>query len=179
MTRARRNFHESPTGRVSGGFWAIIAFKWVKGIAFVIFGIAALRLSRAPAMPSAVQIAKFLSVSKENELVHRVADVIATVTPRQATAAGLASLFIAIVFFAEGVLLTARIWWSTYFTITLTSMGIPLELYELVHRPGSVRRWILLALNSAILRFLWSRRNEFHDKKSSAPAHPQKRRATG
>lgn len=160
---------------MSGGFIAIIAFKWLKGIAFVIFGIAALKLSRAPAMPTAVEIAKHLSVSKENELVRRVADVISTVTPRQATAVGVASLFVALIFFVEGAFLLAKIWWSTYFTIALTAMGIPLELYEIVHRPGSVRRWALLAVNTAILAFLWSRRNEFRELAEPA----QERAAVG
>lgn len=147
--------------RVAGGFIAIIAFKWLKGIAFVILGIAALKLSRASSMPTAVEIAKFLSVSKENELVRRVADVVASVTPRQATAAGVASIVVGLVFFVEGSFLLARIWWSTYFTIALTAMGVPLEIYEIVHRPDSVRRYLLLVINLAILLFLWARRNEF------------------
>jgi uncharacterized membrane protein (DUF2068 family) len=158
---------ESPSNhfrrpRVTGGFIAIIAFKWLKAITFVILGIAALKLSRAAAMPTAVEIAKFLSVSKENELVRRVADVIATVTPGQATAAGVASVVIGCVFFVEGAFLLARIWWSTYFTIVLTAMGVPLEIYEIAHKPDSVRRYLLLAINLAILLFLWARRNEFH-----------------
>ncbi len=161
--------------RMSGGFIAVIAFKWLKGLAFVIFGIAALKLSRAAAMPTAVEIAKHLSVSKENELVRRVANVISTVTPAQATAAGVASLFVALIFFVEGALLLARIWWSTYVTIALTAMVIPLEIYEIVHRPGAVRRWALLAVNMAILAFLWTRRNEF--RKQAEPA--QKRAAVG
>jgi uncharacterized membrane protein (DUF2068 family) len=165
---------------MGGGFIAIIVFKWLKGLAFVIFGIAALKLSRARVMPSAVEIANFLSVSKENELVHRVADVIANVTPRQATAAGLASLFIALIFFVEGVLLAFRIWWSTYFTIALTAMGIPLEIYEIAHRPESIRRWVLLVVNLGILAFLWYRRNEFRkEEPTAAAAHASKKRATG
>ena len=147
--------------RVTGGFIAIIAFKWLKGITFVILGIAALKLSRAASMPTAVEIAKFLSVSKENELVRRVADVIANVTPGQVTAAGVASIVIGCVFFVEGAFLLACIWWSTYFTIALTAMGVPLEIYEIVHRPDSFRRYLLLAINLAILLFLWARRNEF------------------
>jgi uncharacterized membrane protein (DUF2068 family) len=147
--------------RVSGGFIAIIAFKWLKGIAFVILGIAALKLSRAASMPTAVEIAKFLSVSKENELVRRVADVVSSVTPGQATAAGVASIVVGFVFFVEGAFLLARIWWATYFTIALTAMGVPLEIYEIAHRPNSVRRYLLLAINLAILLFLWARRNEF------------------
>lgn len=165
-------------GRISGGFIAVIAFKWLKGIAFVIFGVAALRLSRLEIMPTAVEIARFLSVSRENALVHRVADLIRTVTPRQVGAAGIASLFIGVVFFVEGALLMARVWWSTYFTIGLTTLGIPLELFEIAHRPDSIRRYVLLLLNLAILVFLWTRRNEFRHLRP-ARATPAKRRAAG
>ncbi|MEO8190347.1 MAG: DUF2127 domain-containing protein [Acidobacteriota bacterium] len=160
MTRSRPNGGEK-RGRISGGFLAVIIFKIVKGAAFVVLGIAALKLSRSGEMPTAVQIAKFLSVSRENELVHRMADLIRGLTPAQATAAGIASLVVAAVFFVEGVLLAARVWWSTYLTITLTALGIPLELYEIYHRPDSVRRYLLLAVNLGILIFLWTRRNEF------------------
>jgi uncharacterized membrane protein (DUF2068 family) len=155
-------------GRISGGFLAVIVFKCLKGIAFVIFGIAALRISRLEIMPTAVDIARFLSVSRENALVHRVADLIRTVTPRQVGAVGIASLFIALVFFVEGGLLLGRVWWSTYFTIGLTTMGIPLELWEIAHRPDSIRRYVLLFVNVAILVFLWTRRNEFRDSRRFA-----------
>jgi uncharacterized membrane protein (DUF2068 family) len=163
---------------MAGGFIAIIVFKLLKGIAFAILGIAALKLSRSPEMPSAVEIAKFLSVSKENALVHRVADLIGSVTPAQATAAGVASLLIGAVFFVESGLLSARVWWSTYLTITLTAMGVPLEIWEIIHRPDSFRRYLLLGVNVAILIFLWTRRNEFR-KEHERPASPAKRRATG
>ena len=176
MSKPRKKKKE---GRISGGFIAVIAFKWLKGVAFVIFGIAALRLSRLEIMPSAVEIARFLSVSRENALVHRVADLIRTVTPRQVGAAGIASLFIGIVFFVEGALLLARIWWSTYFTIGLTAMGIPLELWEIAHKPDSIRRYVLLLLNVTILVFLWMRRNEFRHLRPQKKAAPIKRRAAG
>jgi uncharacterized membrane protein (DUF2068 family) len=176
MSRTRKK--KSKGGRISGGFIAVIVFKCVKGIAFVILGIAALRLARLEIMPTAVDIARFLSVSRENALVHRVADVIQTVTPRQVGAAGIASLIIAVVFFVEGGLLLARVWWSTYFTIGLTALGIPLELWEIAHRPDSVRRYILLLVNVVILVFLWTRRNEFRDQGAKRAA-PAKKRAAG
>jgi uncharacterized membrane protein (DUF2068 family) len=176
MSKTTKN--RKKAGRISGGFIAVIVFKWLKGIAFVIFGIAALRLSRLEIMPTAVEIARFLSVSRENALVHRVADLIHTVTPRQVGAVGFASLFIGVVFFVEGALLMARVWWSTYFTIGLTALGIPLEIYEIVHRPDSIRRYVLLLLNLAILVFLWTRRNEFRHRRP-ANAAPARKRAAG
>ncbi|MCA1582161.1 MAG: DUF2127 domain-containing protein [Acidobacteria bacterium] len=156
-------------GRVTGGFLAVIIFKILKGLAFIVLGIAALKLSRFSEMPTAVQIARFLSVSRENDLVQRVAGIIQTVTPRQATAAGIASLVIAVVFILEGILLALRVPWSTYLTIGLTALGIPLEIYEIFHRPDSVRRYFLLAVNLGILIFLWTRRNEFREQRK-APA---------
>lgn len=152
--------------RLSAGFIAVIVFKVLKGAAFVLFGIVALRLARANEMPSAIQIAKFLSISRENELVRRVADVVSAVTPRQATAAGIASFLVAAVFLVEGTLLTARVWWSTFFTIVLTACGVPIEIYEIVRHPGSLRRYALLVVNLAILLYLWSRRNEFRKTKA-------------
>ena len=163
--------------RVSGGFLAVIVFKWVKGLAFVIFGVAALVPAVILLRRLLVDIARFLSVSRENTLVHRVADVIQTVTPKQVGAAGIASLIIAAVFFVEGALLLARVWWSTYFTIGLTTLGIPLELWEIAHRPDSVRRYVLLLLNVLILVFLWTRRNEFRHQGSGSAA--AKKRASG
>lgn len=154
-------------GRMSPGFVAVIVFKFLKGVAFVILGVAALKLSRAKEMPTAVEIARFVGVSKENELINRLADVIQTVTPEQATAAGFASIFVGLVFFAEGGLLAARVWWATYFTIALTALGVPLEVYEIFHKPESIRRYVLLAVNLATLLFLWTRRNEFRQEKDS------------
>jgi len=146
---------------LSGGFVAVIVFKCLKGIAFILFGIVALRLARASEMPSAIQIARFFSISRESALVHYVADLLSPITQRQATGLGIASFLIALVFFAEAFLLTAQVWWSTFFTITLTALGIPIELFEILRRPGSFRRYALLAVNAAILIYLWQKRNEF------------------
>jgi uncharacterized membrane protein (DUF2068 family) len=153
---------------LSGGFVAIILFKWLKAAAFVIFGIVALKLARASEMPSAIQIANFFSISRESELVHHVADLIAPITPRQATGFGFASLLVGGVFLVEGSLLAFQVWWSTFFTITITALGIPLELYEIARRPQSVRRYLLLAVNVAILIYLWKRRYAFRTQHRAA-----------
>jgi len=152
---------------ISVGFLVIILFKWLKAATFVLFGVIALRLARASEMPSAIRIADFFSVSRESELVHHVADLIRPITPQQATGFGLASLLVGAVFLVEGVLLAMRVWWSTYLTIVLTALGIPLELYEIAYRPHAPRRYALLAINLVILSYLWARRSEFREKKTA------------
>ena len=145
--------------KMSGGFLAIIAFKYFKAVVFLLVGIAALSLSRANPLPTAEQVARFLRSSPENELVRAVSRL----TPGWAIGIGVVSLFVAAVFGTEATLLTARVWWSTYFTITLTALGIPLEIFEILRRPSGVRRYLLLAVNAVILLYLWKRRNEFRE----------------
>lgn len=155
MTAARK------AHRMSAGFVAIILFKYFKGALFLLVGIAALRLARLPAMPSIREIARFFRVSPENELVRGLAGAIGEITPGQVIRFGFVSLFVAAVFTAEATLLACRVWWSTYFTIVLTTLGLPLEVYEIFRHPDKPRNYILLAVNAAILVFLWRRRNEF------------------
>ena len=146
-------------GRLTAGFLAIIVFKYFKGIVFLLVGIAALRIWRSNSFPSAGDIARFLRSSPENELVRWVS----AVTPAQALGFGLLSLFVGAVFTAEATLLAARVWWSTYFTITLTALGIPLEIFEIIRRPAGIRRYLIFAVNAVILVYLWRRRNEFRE----------------
>ena len=51
-----------------------------------------------------------------------------------------------------------------YFTILLTALGLPPEILEIAKRPGSARRYLLLAVNVAILVYLWRRRNDFRSE---------------
>jgi uncharacterized membrane protein (DUF2068 family) len=146
-------------GQLSGGFLAIIIFKYFKAVVFLLVAIAALKLSRADPFPTAAEVAHFFRSSPENELIR----AFSRLTPGLAMGIGLLSLFVAAVFGTEATLLTARVWWSTYFTIVLTALGIPFEIFEIFQRPSGFRRYLLLAVNVAILLYLWRRRNEFRD----------------
>jgi uncharacterized membrane protein (DUF2068 family) len=146
-----------PQKTLSGGFLAIILFKYFKAVVFLLVAIAVLTLSRADPFHSAQEVAHFLRSSPENELVK----AFSRLTPGQAMGIGLASLFVSVVFGTEATLLTMRVWWSTYFTIFLTTLGIPLEIFEIFRRPRGFGRYLLLAVNVAILVYLWRRRNEF------------------
>jgi uncharacterized membrane protein (DUF2068 family) len=145
--------------KLSGGFLAIIIFKYFKSVVFLLVGIAALSLSRADPLPTAEEVARFFRSSPENELVKAVSHL----TPGWAIGIGVASLFVGAVFGTEATLLTARIWWSTYFTLVLAALGIPLEIFEIFRKPSGLHRYVVLAVNVVILVYIWRRRNEFRD----------------
>lgn len=145
--------------KMSGGFLAIIIFKYFKSVVFLLVGIAALSLSRADPFPTAEEVARFFRSSPENELVKAVSHL----TPGWAIGIGVVSLFVGAVFGTEATLLTARVWWSTYFTLVLAVLGIPLEIFEIFRRPSGLRRYLILAVNIVIVVYVWKRRNEFRD----------------
>ncbi len=147
--------------RLSPGFLGIIAFKLAKAAAFLLLGAVALRIARLPHHSDAMEIARFLGVSETKLVVQHLSLVLAALTSRQVQAIGAASILVGLVFGAEGTLLAMRIPWAPYFTIVLTALGIPPEVIEIARRPGSGRRYLLLAINVAILVYLWKRRNEF------------------
>jgi predicted branched-subunit amino acid permease len=156
--------------KLTSGFIAIIVFKYFKAAIFLLAAIAIFRISRADPFPTAEDIARFFGASPENEIISRI-------TPRLAIGIGFASLFVGCVFGIEATLLAFRVWWSTYFTITLTALGIPLELYEIYHRPHGPGRYIILAVNAAILVYLWRRRNEFREDFSGTRSFAPSRRS--
>jgi uncharacterized membrane protein (DUF2068 family) len=147
--------------KLSPGFLGIIVFKCAKAAAFLLLGAAAFRIARLPHHSEPMEIARFLGVNARNVLVQHLSFVLAALTSRQVEAIGAAAVLIGLVFAAEGTLLAMRVPWAPYFTIVLTGLGIPPELIEIARRPGSARRYALLAVNVAILAYLWKRRDEF------------------
>jgi uncharacterized membrane protein (DUF2068 family) len=149
------------TRRLSGGFIAVIVFKYLKAAAFLLVGVVVLRFVQVARHDPAMEFARFLNASENRESIRRLSTFFSEITPGQREAIGAACLAIGAVFGTEASLLLARIWWATYFTIFLTILGIPLELAEIWRKPRFFRGWTFLVINVAILVFLWRRRNEF------------------
>lgn len=155
---------QTPRPRLTPAFIGIIVFKYLKAAAFLLLGAEALRLAHLPTHSEPLEVARFLGVYERTRVVQDVSAVVAALTSRQVQALAAAAILIGLVFAAEGTLLAARIWWATYLTIVLTALGIPPELVEIAKHPGSARRYVLLAVNLAILIYLWTRRNEFRTR---------------
>jgi uncharacterized membrane protein (DUF2068 family) len=158
MTKDSRKPDRMP---LSAGFVGIIVFKFLKAAAFLLLGAVALRIAYLPNHSEPMEIARFLGVEERRTIVQHLSLALAALTSRQVQGIGAASLLLGLVFAAEGAFLAARIWWATYFTIILGALAIPPEILEIARRPGSGRRYLLLAINLAILIYLWRRRNDF------------------
>jgi len=151
---------------LSAGFIGIIVFKCLKGAAFILMGLAVLHIARLARHSEPMQIARLLGVDQSKLVVQHLSVFLEAFTAGQVEAIGAAAFVIGLIFATEGTLLAMRIWWAPYFTIVLTALGIPPELIEIFRRPASGRRYLLLAINVAILIYLWKRRNEFKSSPS-------------
>jgi uncharacterized membrane protein (DUF2068 family) len=151
----------SPRPRLSAGFIGIIVFKCLKGAAFILLGLAVLHIARLARHSEPMEIARLLGVDQNKLVVQHLSLFLGDFTAGQVQAIGAAAFLIGLIFATEGTFLAMRIWWAPYFTIVLTALGIPPEILEIFHRPASGRRYLLLAINLAILIYLWKRRNEF------------------
>jgi uncharacterized membrane protein (DUF2068 family) len=155
MTRPR------PLPPLSPGFVWIIVFKCLKAALFLLLGAVALRIAHLPHHSEPLEIGRLLGVNTRSVLVQHLSFVLNALTSGQVKAIGAAAVLIGLVFAAEGVLLAMRFPWAPYLTIVLTALGLPPEVIEIARRPESLRRYALLAVNFAILAYLWKRRNEF------------------
>jgi uncharacterized membrane protein (DUF2068 family) len=154
----------NPPRPLSGGFIAVIVFKYLKAAAFLLVGVAVLRFEHVARRDPSMAFARFLNANPERESIQRLSRFFEEITPGQGRAIGAAALAIGCIFAAEASFLVARIWWATYFTIFLTLLGVPLELMDIWRKPYQLRGWYFLIINVAILIFLWQRRNEFRDR---------------
>lgn len=155
--------------RLTAAFAAIIAFKYLKAAAFLIVGVVVLRFVHVTRHGAPLELARFLNVPSDWESIRRLSRFFDVITSGQREAIGSAALAIGAVFTGEATLLLARVWWAPYFTIFVTLLGIPLEVVEILKRPRLFRGWLYLAINVAILVFLWRRRNEFRGRLIEPP----------
>ncbi len=155
--------------RLTAGYKAIIAFKFAKLAGFLLLGLAALKIARLPPDWSEHEAMKLVGAHHTEPLLRYVASAMSVLTPHQIEALGGAAILLALVFGAEGTLLALRVWWAPYLSVVLTAMGLPFELAEIARRPESLRRYLLLAVNAAILVYLWRRKDEFRPEGREPP----------
>jgi uncharacterized membrane protein (DUF2068 family) len=156
----------APRPTLTAGFVAVIVFKYLKAAAFLLVGVVVLRIAHLPLHGAPMEIAEFLDISSARDSVQQLGGFFTAISKGQVKALGFAATSIGLVFAAEGTFLAARIWWATYFTIFLTALGIPVEIREILKSPGSLRLYLLLAINLAILFYVWKRRNDFRSPKA-------------
>jgi uncharacterized membrane protein (DUF2068 family) len=88
-----------------------------------------------------------------NRYIEHVLMRLSNLSPVQIKRIGLAGLVYAGLFLVEGTGLWLQRRWGEWVTVVLTGMLVPVEVYEIVHRPSAPKVLVLL-LNVGIVLYL-------------------------
>jgi uncharacterized membrane protein (DUF2068 family) len=129
-------------------------FKIVKGVLLVALGVGLLRHQEGIAGLLG-RLARHAHLDPDGRYVGRVLEMVAALKGGRLEAVRIAVFLYAAVFLTEGTGLLLGRRWAEYFAVGVTGSLIPLEVFELLRRPGWVRA-ALLVVNVLIVWYLAS-----------------------
>ncbi|HVU50530.1 MAG TPA: DUF2127 domain-containing protein [Polyangia bacterium] len=136
---------------------AIGFFKLIKAGMLLALGLWALTGRRDHHAHTLAHLAHWTGAFSGRELVQRALARLLSLDERVLHELGVASLAYAAIFLVEGVGLLAKRTWAEWLTVGVTGSFVPLEVYELAHRPTPAKL-AALVLNVAIVAYLARRR---------------------
>jgi uncharacterized membrane protein (DUF2068 family) len=142
--------------------WIIIAIKLLKGALLLLLAFGVYKLSDENLPELFRQVLMFFHLDPEKKFFADLGDNIETLTePKMVWLAG-GTLFYSLFSLVEGTGLIFRISWAGWMAIGESAFFIPIEIYELIHRPfnhGSFYSLAgVLALNVFIVWYLFQNR---------------------
>ena len=131
----------------------IAVFKLLKGLALLAVGIAVHMLVNRDLVIEAQHWADLFRVDPHNHYLNVLLEKLTNVDPHKLRALSLGTFVYSTLFLTEGVGLFLRKRWAEFLTVISTAALIPLEVYELFHRPTFTRA-LLLLVNIAVVAYL-------------------------
>jgi len=131
----------------------IAAFKLLKGVALLAVGIAVHLLANKNLVAEAQRWVDMFRVDPHNHYLHLLLEKLTSVDAHKLHALSVGTFIYSALFLTEGVGLFLRKRWAEFLTVISTAGLVPLELYELFHKPTFIRA-LLLLINLAVVVYL-------------------------
>jgi len=135
------------------GLMLIAAFKLLKGVALLAVGIAVHLLANKNLVAEAQRWVDMFRVDPHNHYLHLLLEKLTSVDAHKLHALSVGTFIYSALFLTEGVGLFLRKRWAEFLTVISTAGLVPLELYELFHKPTFIRA-LLLLINLAVVVYL-------------------------
>lgn len=132
---------------------AIAAFKITKVLLLLATAYGVLRLREPTVIAKLYVWAASMPSGLEQEWVRRGLSFISGLSPGRINALGFVTLAYAAIFTTEGIGLWLGKRWAEWLTAVVTGSLIPLEIWEMAHRPG-LGKAAVIAINVAIVWYL-------------------------
>ena len=131
----------------------IAAERAIRGVLLVIAGIYLLTHLRTDFGRLADHLIRRIELDPRQHLLHRLVAYLHNLHTSEIKVVGILALVYGAVELVEGTGLWLDRLWAEYLTVISTSLLIPYELYELVHRPTALKA-AGIAVNIAIVIYL-------------------------
>ena len=139
----------------------IIVLKYLKGTLFLVAGIALAVFRRDPSSRWLLHVAERADGDPRLRLTARLLREVSHGFELHYSAIVAACVIAGLALCAEGTFLVLGYSWAPWVTIFLTGVWVPVELWELVRR-FSLRTFVLMIVNVAIVVYLFVHRRDFH-----------------
>ena len=138
--------------------YAIIAIKLLKGVLLLLLALGVYSLSDNNLPEQFRALLQFLHIDPERKFFSDLEGKIALITPAKVIVLAGGAFFYCLFSLVEGVGLIFRVSWAGWLAIGESAFFVPIEIYELVHRP-SLAVLLILALNLFIVWYLFQNRH--------------------
>ena len=138
--------------------YVIIAIKLLKGALFVTLAIMAYALSDNDLPAEYQKWLHYLRINPEKRFWTQLAVQVGGLTEARVLLVAVGTFVYSLFSLVEGVGLIFRVGWAGWLAIGESAFFIPIEIFELVHRPSKVVL-VVLTLNIFIVWYLFANRN--------------------
>jgi uncharacterized membrane protein (DUF2068 family) len=138
--------------------YVIITIKLLKGMLFVTLAIMAYALSDNDLPVEYRQWLHYFHLNPERRFWADLATKVGSLTEARVIWVAVGTLVYSLFSLVEGVGLIFRVGWAGWLAIGESAFFIPIEIFELIHRPSTVVLTVL-SLNIFIVWYLFANRN--------------------
>ncbi len=146
----------------SGLLRLIAVFKLLKAASLIIVGFGILRLIHQDVGAQLEHWVAMLGFDPGTRMISNAIEKATNISPENMRKFGIVSFIYAGLFLTEGIGLWLMKRWAEWFTVIITSSLVPVEVYEIFHRPTAIKI-LVLVINVAVVAYLLYRiRSERH-----------------
>ncbi len=129
-----RSAAEKPTAAERRGLYLVGLFKLSKAVFFTSVGAGAIHLMHRNLGDFIMRIIDSLPIDPEGRVVSILMDKADLIDAHDLRRIGAGAFLYALLCLVEGFGLVTRKTWAEYFTTVLTTLGLPVEGFEILHR---------------------------------------------
>jgi uncharacterized membrane protein (DUF2068 family) len=131
----------------------IAFFKMLKAATLIATGIGAFKLIHADVGRILEHWVAMINLDPGGRFVNQAVERITDLSPQKIRELGIVSFIYAGLFLTEGIGLWLLKRWAEWFTVIITGSLVPIEIYELIHRPTAIKALVLI-INVAVVVYL-------------------------